>query len=728
MILSDLIVTVIATLGNLFLGILAFYKNPKSKTNFLFFIFTLLIAGYLVINYFALYFLSQSNKQSTLFFVRLIFFLAFNINFLFYLFTLVYPKVKIEIFSLKIKIATAVTALLSISALTPFVFENIEIANGKSHSVSGIGMPFLAIHTVFFIGLGLFNLLLKYRKLKGVEKVRIAYLFLGASIMIILILISNLVLVLAFNNTDFVRYLPIYTLIFIGTVSYTIIKHRFFDIKFLIIRSLAYFLMLLFIGLGSLAILFDIAFLFQNKEPSFATLKEQLLPATLALTFAVIFQPIRQFFERTTDKLFFKDRFQTKEVLWNLSRIMSSTLELDNLSDQFLTQLFENMRIQSGSIVLIRGKTITYIKNKSIPATVPFSGNNAYRLIYDSYHHTPAKEHFLVKDELNEGVLKKIMNEMEIEVAIPLFSNNILQGGLFLGSKLSGEIYSTPDFDLLKIITQELSIAINNALSYQEIAGFNKTLKDEVYKATAKLKRANERLKELDQLKDEFVSIASHELRTPMTAVKSYLWMAINQPQQKINEPLTKYLDISYKSTERLIHLVNDMLTVSRIERRKIELNKQKTLVSDIANNVFEELSITASEKGIEFKLHILNKNLFILADKDKIREVIQNIVGNALKFTPPKGKVHISVSDEKGFAHIKIKDTASGIAKEDLSKLFQKFSKIEYSYSKHSSQPGTGLGLYISKQIMTLHDGDISVESVVGEGSVFDVYMPYLK
>ena len=246
-------------------------------------------------------------------------------------------------------------------------------------------------------------------------------------------------------------------------------------------------------------------------------------------------------------------------------------------------------------------------------------------------------------------------------------------------------------------------------------------------RATERLRKANTKLKELDNLKDEFVSIASHELRTPMTAVKSYLWMAINQPGQTLKNQLKKYLEISYSSTERLIRLVNDMLMVSRIERNKIELKLETINVCDIVKMVYDELKISADEKHIDFKLLGCETNRYnIKADKEKLREVFQNIVGNALKFTPEKGKITINLKmSGRNKVAIMTTDTGPGIPKEDLSKLFQKFSRIEYSYAKHSSMPGTGLGLYISKQIVGLHNGDITVESEVDVGTTFTVLLP---
>jgi signal transduction histidine kinase len=250
--------------------------------------------------------------------------------------------------------------------------------------------------------------------------------------------------------------------------------------------------------------------------------------------------------------------------------------------------------------------------------------------------------------------------------------------------------------------------------------------REELEELTEKYLRANKKLKELDNLKDEFVSIASHELRTPMTAVKSYLWMAINQPGQKIEPTLAKYLDICYASTERLIRLVNDMLTVSRIERNKIELKLATIDMYEVAELVYNELKVTADQNHIIFALSREDKKPYLVdGDKDKLREVIQNIVGNALKFTPAKGHIKVHFSKTRDCVHIAVSDTGPGIPKESMGLLFQKFQKIDYSYAKHSNQPGTGLGLYISKQIVSLHKGSIEVQSEVGVGTTFTVSLP---
>ncbi|MBP7967650.1 GAF domain-containing sensor histidine kinase [Candidatus Woesebacteria bacterium] len=307
-------------------------------------------------------------------------------------------------------------------------------------------------------------------------------------------------------------------------------------------------------------------------------------------------------------------------------------------------------------------------------------------------------------------IVNKIANTLSVKTLLiyPITFGKQVLGVIVIGMDKQINSLSRAEKNMLDELTDLSGIALERAQIYTD------------------LKQANERLKKLDALKDEFVSIASHELRTPMTAIKSYLWMALNKGEQELRDPLKKYLEISYSSTERLIHLVNDMLTVSRIERKKIEFKMEVIDIRDVVHLVYDELKVSADEKHIEFKT-VSEKDTkpMVKADKLKIREVFQNLIGNALKFTPQEGKITISISNDEEEVYIAVQDTGPGIPEDAIPKLFQKFSKIDYSYANHVNQPGTGLGLYISKQIVSLHGGKIEVESKVHVGSTFIVSLP---
>lgn len=254
----------------------------------------------------------------------------------------------------------------------------------------------------------------------------------------------------------------------------------------------------------------------------------------------------------------------------------------------------------------------------------------------------------------------------------------------------------------------------------------NERVNQELRNALGMLGQANSRLKELDHLKDDFVSIASHELRTPMTAIRSYAWMALHRSDIPLSKTLEKYLIRVLISTERLINLVNDMLNVSRIEANKIEINPEPIdpllLIKDIVDEVYYSKS---QEKTIQFE--VLEKQCpKIFADPEKLRQVFLNLVGNSLKFTPDGGKITFNFFTDGKTVEISVSDTGIGISKEDLSKLFHKFSRLDNSYTATATSGGTGLGLYISKSLIELMHGRIKVYSEgARKGSTFVVSLP---
>lgn len=243
----------------------------------------------------------------------------------------------------------------------------------------------------------------------------------------------------------------------------------------------------------------------------------------------------------------------------------------------------------------------------------------------------------------------------------------------------------------------------------------------ELARLNKEVKEANEKLKQLDHLKDEFISIASHELRTPMTIIKTYLWMVMSEKGGPITEKQKFYLDRAYSSTDHLITFVNDMLNVSRIESNRITLTLQSIELGKYMADSIQEFKVKADEQKIELQIRDSKQPLYVQADPDKLREVITNIIGNALKFTPPGGSITISFTEDEKFIKTSITDTGAGIVEKDIPKLFQKFSVVGNDYLRKQNAQGTGLGLYITKSIIKLHGGKIeAISKGAGKGTTF--------
>lgn len=267
------------------------------------------------------------------------------------------------------------------------------------------------------------------------------------------------------------------------------------------------------------------------------------------------------------------------------------------------------------------------------------------------------------------------------------------------------EEISVSEMDLIRGFTEIIGVAVQNAKLYAE------------------LDQANRKLVSLDKAKDEFVSLASHELRTPMTAIKSYVWLVLNDKAGPIDAKAKQYLELVLNSTERLIHLVNDMLDISRIESGKTQLKPGPLDMPVLFTEILSEFSARAAEKQVALSIGPSDKIPTIMADKEKVMQVLENLVGNSLKFTDPNGQITLSTSVENNTLITRVKDTGKGIAPEEIARLFTKFERG--SELSKLSEPGTGLGLYLCKQYVELHKGKIWAESELGKGSTFAFALP---
>lgn len=238
------------------------------------------------------------------------------------------------------------------------------------------------------------------------------------------------------------------------------------------------------------------------------------------------------------------------------------------------------------------------------------------------------------------------------------------------------------------------------------------------------LQVAYQKLRELDKAKSEFVSIASHQLRTPLTAIKGYISMVLEGSYGKLPERAKSPVENVFKSSQRLIKLVNDLLSVSKIEAGKMELDIQRSSLADIISSVIEELKIEIKKKNIYLKWGKPKKPLpDIFIDRDKIRQVILNIIDNAIRYTN-KGGVTIKSEVVNSDIRIRISDTGAGLSREELSKMFGSFSRGTAGSQFYTE--GVGLGLYVSKKFVEMHKGEIWAESKgKGKGSVFFIKLP---
>ena len=285
--------------------------------------------------------------------------------------------------------------------------------------------------------------------------------------------------------------------------------------------------------------------------------------------------------------------------------------------------------------------------------------------------------------------------------------------GVILIRRTEVSPFSEKQIALLKTFADQAVIAIENVRLFQEIQNKNQ-----------QLEIANESLKELDRLKSDFVANVSHELRTPLTAIKGAIDLLLREVAGPLNEKQTHYLARLRSNTHRLAGLINDFLDLSKIEEGKIELQAGPVALGGLVYEVIETLKPVAAEKEIVLQPPIAENSLLVWADRDKITQVLMNLIGNAIKFIPTGGRVIVSATVERDeWIRVSVVDNGPGISLDEKDRIFEKFYQVA---GVGGIKPkGTGLGLAISKALVELHGGMIWVESELNRGSAFHFTLP---
>ncbi len=309
------------------------------------------------------------------------------------------------------------------------------------------------------------------------------------------------------------------------------------------------------------------------------------------------------------------------------------------------------------------------------------------------------------------------------------------------------ELFLSKSNEELFIKLGVLGLVIFGAYQLVKSVAYEIRKREELQRLATELRAANKKLAELDALKTEFVSIASHELLTPISAIQGYLSMILDEKILPMDDPKTaEILKKVYDSSNRLAKLVTDLLNVSRIESGRLIVEKQSFDINKVIQIAVSELKVKADQKNLKL-LWSPQVHPKVIADKDKLKQVLTNVIGNAIKYTE-KGKIEITTEVEKDkelgiklegngsnikknpvkgdFIVVHIKDTGVGIPEEELGNIFKKFSRLGDWQTR--STGGTGLGLYIAKNIIELLGGKIWAESEYGKGSIFSFSVPLAK
>lgn len=518
-------------------------------------------------------------------------------------------------------------------------------------------------------------------------------------------------------------------------ISMAVGKYQLMDIKILSHDFLTKLVsIILFSSMsGSAAILYGIV----SGYPVHTAVVFPIVGAMTMVVFSV--DAIMSLSRAFVGSFILKGSYEPKLLFNRLTQIASSTINSSKMLTEISSVLSDGLHVKFAGFILRN----TNPSNRGFLTRYSYFGSghipsDQYHILFSfMFHKEPDIECIagtMVPTETPEGQrVATLLREAHVAFIYPLRVSGQLIGVMIIGEKRRLEYFSVQDHDVLGRFATQATFAIENARLFSETESFNSLLTKEVEHATEELrhkvralKRANNKLLELDKLKNEFVSLASHELRTPMTTISNYVWMILEGKAGKPNPKQTEYLKKVAESARRLNHQIKDMLTISKIEAGKLEITKTHCDIKALIQSHFEEFKSEAAKKNIKLSLNLPAHHIPpVELDKDKINEVLDNLMENAIKFTPRRGSVSIQLELKSHTIKISVQDTGPGIQKDDISKLFAKFGRLAHSYATIAESTGTGLGLYISREIIKSHAGEIGVSSNPPHGSTFWFTLP---
>ena len=572
---------------------------------------------------------------------------------------------------------------------------------------------------VFYFAHALINLGYKKRHAANEDKGAIRLIFNGFLVAIVANLLTNVVSPLVIEDTatvkafNIVGYIGLMAMILLIYVAIT--TKKLFDVRLIVARAVAYTLLLAtLIGLYSLAV-FGLANNLLGTDSVFA---QQVVPIISAI-FLVFTAPFfKRLFDKITNKLFYQDAYDPQTLLDDLNKVLLGNIELSIL-------------LRHASMVIQQ-----HLKNEMCLVAVSQVPSAPMRIVGTMDPHLSEEEMNILRNDLAKqetkitsvedipvhGRLSRLLKAKNIALVVRLQTSHNAEGialaYLILGPKRSGNIYNKQDFRIVEIIADEMVIAIQNALRFEEIQGFAATLQERVNEATAKLKRTNEKLKEMDETKDEFISMASHQLRTPLTSVKGYLSMVLEGDVGKVSTSQQKLLDQAFISSQRMVYLIADLLNVSRLKTGKFVITSAPTNLGDMVEGEPSQLTEVAKGKKIKVAYKKPKDLTLLMLDETKVRQVVMNFVDNAIYYTPSGGKVNVEVKEDRNNVYFTVKDNGMGIPREDQKHLFTKFYRA--ANARQVRPDGTGLGLFMAKKVVAAQGGTILFESTEGKGSTF--------
>lgn len=682
----------------LLLGFYVFFNNCKSFLYIIFLFFCLSVAGWI----FSVFFLINFS-QNIIWGILPFFFAGFMVCFLL-IFVLKIGNIKNENIYFYLLILLPMV-LLSYLLFAGKIIEAVVLAKDNfvvtSFSEYYISFVVYALVYIFFI---FFCLIYKYIKKNGIEKMRIKYILLGILAFIIPTMFTNMILPTFFDIWIFNGIGPIFSVFMVISISYAIVRYRLMDIYFVF-------------RLGTIFtfLLFGVIFIYILLNYLLFDLLKIAYPANIIISSFVVtisFLPLRRFVELVTDKIFFRRYYKFDDVLGKIRKeIRISGLNLDKNLNAINTIVSSVLKVDRSIIAILIpkdhfiSKQIIGVDQEKIEIKY---NNSIINYLLDSSDSVLDREKIekcegLSDEKIDLKTRRNILKEMDrlkISLVVPINLKNKLIGVYLLGNKKSGNAFNSRDMKLLKHIAWELGYVIDNARSFEE-------------------------LKRLDESKSKFISVVSHQLRTPATISRYNLELALDKNMN--TDDKNRAIADAYDGVLLFSRQLDQLLTVLEVEDKDIRINKKLVDLNVFFADFVKRNKLLLKSKKLKLETNFNFSKNKISFDAGKINKVLDIIFLNSVNYSNLKGKISISTwvkkFNKKNSLVFSFSDNGIGIKEDDKPNIFKKFYRG--LGADIMSPSGFGLGLFIAKKIVESHGGNIWFENSDEKGTVFYFTLP---
>ena len=685
----------LTTITSFCLGLFVYLRNKKEALNRLWFLLSIAIA---IWSFGVVTSITAPDKTLGLFWGRFnhLGVIFIPVLFLHFVVTLVTERLNKKLFRF-LYILCAIFLLLNCTPL--FLKDVVPKLNIKHYVVPGSIYPVFMLFFFSCVGYAHFFLIKGYRNASGLKKNQIKY-FLLASIIGFFGGGSSILPVLNINIPPWgMLLLPVYSII----ISYAIVKHRLMDIEFVIRKGVVYayasFLLLIPVFLLILG-----AQIYAFKKANIAFSAFTFLCIIIA---AYLFPKVRLQAETTVEQYFFKDKYDYKKTISDLSKAMVSILDINELCKKIISTTTEALKVDKASVFIFNEEKDAFLLCDA-RGLEGYTIANSYRKDDQFFKLLERRREITIREELERyqhnpdmQTIYQMMTRMGAETCIPLIAKQRLIGIVNLGMKGNKKMYTHEDLELLTTLANSATIGIENAQLYENL------------KNTKKIMLRADRLASLGTL----AAGLAHEIRNPLVAIKTFTQLL---PERFDDEEFRNYFTtVAAGEIDRISTLITELLEFSRPSGPFF----QQENLNDILDKMITLIKTEAKQKELTIEATLADDLPTVTVDKEQMKQVFINILLNAIQATPEKGTILIATrkivksNGGPGFVQVEISDTGIGIPEEELDKIFTPFFTTRAK--------GSGLGLAISHQIIQEHEGTIDVKSVEKKGTTFIINLP---